>query len=77
VTRAEARQALERLVEEAAEDLDEDDAAWLLGRWRRFDATLDTPAVEVHMGPPAPPEVRFVPVPVEGPLRLGPPRVRR
>lgn len=63
MTRAEARQVLRRLVEEVAAELDDDDGAWLLGRWRRFDASLGGP--EVHVSGAAEPEVRFVPVVVE------------
>lgn len=37
--RAEARGVLRRLVEEAADGLDDEDRAWLLG-WRRFDRSL-------------------------------------
>ena len=67
--RAEARGVLLRLVEEAAAELDEEDAAWLLGRWRRFDQSLDAPNVVLHLSAPEP-EVRFVPVVLER-RRLG------
>ena len=69
MNRAEARELLRDLVEEVAGELDDDDRAWLLGRWRRFDQSLDAPNVVLHLSAPEP-EVRFVPVVLER-RRLG------
>ena len=70
--RAEARELLRDLVEEVAGELDDEDGAWLLARWRRFDQSLDGEGggvvVQMNMAGPGPrePEVRIVPVIVRG-----------